>query len=209
MENALDSRTLNPLAAAINMAHGEAIKHARSAVEAAVQAGVLLMRARLIFEGAHGASFQAWLADHCDFKMRTAYKYIALAERALPPETLQQALLVPFRSERPALPEVPAQLQAAGLTLTQLYRQLGIVSPTRAGGSRAGAGRPRGDAPQMDLSGLCRGALGALWAGIYDNDALSQRPAEDLFSLATRLRTMLADCDAELARRNMPLKEEL
>ena len=189
------TRLIEPYTRAVNAAHAATIRDAQKAVSAAVRCGVLIMRARnFICES--DAEFRDWISRHCDFSRATAYRYVALAERSLPPETLQQ-LLLDQRLEEPdkfwELPEPVPETQ--GLALTQLYRKLGIIAPPKAGGARTGAGRKRNDESDISAAAMIDGAVLRIATAIRDlgGHPIGEQDAGRIRAAATQLRELLAE----------------
>lgn len=106
----------------------------RISIMAAVAAGIELHRAK-----AETPRFLAWIKRNCGFSQRTAYNYMALAEKMVA-EALPDMLEAAEPPAIEALEEYTAPVEAK--TLTQLYFDLGICRPGKVGGSRPGAGRP-------------------------------------------------------------------
>lgn len=110
-----------------------------SAIRAAIAAGLELIAAK----NEQAGGFQKWVEAKCDFGLRTAYNYIALAEKTLPESTLPQLLALPEADRETAIEEAATSTDSR--TLTDLYADLGIVkrTPSKMGGARPGAGRPK------------------------------------------------------------------
>lgn len=109
------------------------------AIRAAIAAGVELLEAK----EEHPRDFQSWVRAKCAFGLSTAYNYIAVAQKTLPEASLP-ALLEGTDAERENAIE-EAATSTDSRTLTDLYEGLGIVkrTPSKMGGARPGAGRPK------------------------------------------------------------------
>lgn len=202
----LDSKKL---AQAINRAHEETLAAAQDAVHAALQCGALLLFAQKFVPG----KFKQWVNQNCVFTDRTAYNYMALVVRALPADRVS-GLLASAQSGTFS-PEMIADRELSvegGKSLTQLYRELGIVRRAKIGGARPGAGRKRaGDA---DAAGADDPALAYALAhsaalrpveelakAIYTERALEKLRAEDVSALRGRLRSLVEACTEALQQR--------
>lgn len=155
-----------------------------AAIRAAIAAGLELIAAK----NEQAGGFVKWVKAKCDFGLRTAYNYIALAEKTLPESTLPQLLALPEADRETAIEEAATSTDSR--TLTDLYTDLGIVkrTPSKMGGVRPGAGRP----PLLPTDsatgtvvpdGLHRAAVAA-WGKI---DRLSSRFLAKKFDLALSL----------------------
>jgi hypothetical protein len=109
------------------------------AIRAAIAAGVELLEAKAEYAG----GFVNWVRTKCAFGVSTAYNYIALAEKTLPESTLPQLLALPEADRETAIEAAATSTDSR--TLTDLYADLGIVkrTPSKMGGARPGAGRPK------------------------------------------------------------------
>lgn len=129
---------------------------ASDAVRYAVAAGCELIRIRAALPGTFSALLRGGMLT--SIPNSTARNYIALAERMLPADTVR-AITAPAQAEMisPADPDknpiseldaIPAMSADDGRTLTQLYRDYGIITRGKQGGRRAGAGRKRAEPPR-------------------------------------------------------------
>ena len=108
------------------------------AIRAAIAAGVELLEAK----EEHAGGFVNWVKSKCAFGVATAYRYIAVAEKALTESRLPALLEGTDTDRENALEEAATSTDSR--TLTDLYEGLGIVkrTPSKMGGARPGAGRP-------------------------------------------------------------------
>lgn len=112
--------TLPTLAAQINERHGTAVRHAQSAIEAAIECGRLLTAAKT--QVPHG-EWLPWIEDNLSFAPRQAQKYMRVAQHAaeLPNATSKSYLtidraleaLADHRAEESADEIVPASVYLA------------------------------------------------------------------------------------------------
>jgi ParB-like nuclease family protein/DUF3102 family protein len=93
--------TVSDLAAEIQAEHDRALEAAHSAVEHAARCGELLLQAK--DQAAHG-EWQAWVAKHCTFSLRTAQGYMRLA-RTIEAGEAQRVAHLPLREALAALAE--------------------------------------------------------------------------------------------------------
>ena len=132
---------------------------ASDAVRYAVAAGCELIRIRAALHGTFSALLRNGMLT--SIPARTASNYMALAERMLPADTVR-AITAPAQAEimspsdgadaNPidALATIPTLSADDGRTLTQLYRDYGIITRGKQGGRRAGAGRKRAEQRTVD-----------------------------------------------------------
>lgn len=135
-----------------------------SAIRAAIAAGLELIAAK----NEQAGGFVKWVKAKCDFGLRTAYNYIALAEKTLPESTLPQLLALPEADRETAIEEAATSTDSR--TLTDLYTDLGIVkrTPSKMGGARPGAGRPK-TIPEGGITDGIRKAAVARWGDVSRN----------------------------------------
>ena len=188
---------LKPLCHAVATAHKAAHASAREAVEQALLAGSLLLSARQmlppeeIFTG---------FVESCSITIPTAYRYMALAQRALPEGVLRAVLAGPAEPEAVAgalrAPD-GAPLLEPGASLTQLYREYGIIRRGRQGGARPGAGRKRVAVSGAEAYEARMGAIHSAMAGFieaadgFSEAFLSALRDEDRAALRTFFRDIL------------------
>lgn len=124
-------------AARVNFFHRLSREAGLVAIRAAIAAGVELLEAK----GEHAGGFQSWVQAKCAFGLRTAYKYIAVAEKTLTESRLPALLEGTDTDRENAIEEAATSTDSR--TLTDLYEGLGIVkrTPSKMGGARPGAGR--------------------------------------------------------------------
>ena len=180
----------------------ESRSRAAEAVKAAIQCGVELYRLRSILNDI----FVPLLRNGglVSIGCTTAYKYMQLAERMLAPDELAAALEAPAGSQALIGQTVRALDAEAGKSLTQLYRDYGILGRGKAGGARPGAGRRKqhmteaeeyelvhreGFAPFTDLETFAYGG------------AMKKMSVEDLLAWAGRLLELAAVARAEAERK--------
>lgn len=142
----------------INYYHAVSREAGCVSIAAALAAGAELQRAKA---EADAGMFGEWIRRNCKFSERTAYHYLALAERLLPGDAMPRLLEMPPERRREALAESASAIDAR--TLSELYADLGIVRPSakRMGGARPGAGRPPKTDPEP-----AHVEAGAEWAAL-------------------------------------------
>lgn len=125
----------------INYFHRVAEESGAISIKAAFFAGLELMKAKEEIE--HG-DFGKWIDANCAFKARTAQNYIHTAYMYLSKKFDVDHLLETTDVERQEAIEVTSK-DCGDATLRDLYLELGICkkSPSKMGGKREGAGRPR------------------------------------------------------------------
>lgn len=187
----LDSKKL---AQAINRAHEETLAAAQDAVHAALQCGALLLFAQKFVPG----KFKQWVNQNCVFTDRTAYNYMALVVRALPADRVS-GLLASAQSGTFS-PEMIADRELSvegGKSLSQLYRELGIIRRGKQGGARPGAGRKRVAVSGAEAYEARMGAIHSAMAGFieaadgFSEAFLSALRDEDRAALRTFFRDIL------------------
>ena len=173
---------------------------ASDAVRYAVAAGCELIRIRAALPGTFSALLRNGMLT--SIPARTASNYMALAERMLPADTVR-AITAPTQSEMMSQPDanpiaeldaIPALSADDGRTLTQLYRDYGIITRGKQGGRRAGAGRKRAEPRTVDDAeaqySLLRAAytqpLDQLSTAIYSGP-IDRLTTEDLNALAAAI----------------------
>ena len=176
--------------------------HAAEAVRAAIDCGVELFRLRSTLAGAFAPLLRS--GGLVSIGYASAYRYMQLAERMLAPEELAAALEAPAGSQALIGQTVRALDAEAGKSLTQLYRDYGIIGRGKAGGARPGAGRRKqhmteeeeyelvhreGFAPFTDLETFAYGG------------AMQKLSVEDLLAWAGRLMELAAVARAEAERK--------
>lgn len=131
-------------------------------IRAAIAAGVELRAEKR----EHPGGFQNWVKAKCAFGVRTAYNYIALAEKMLPD---LEGLLYHCVAEQEEAIEAAAT-STDSRTLTELYVEQGIVNrtPSNMGGAREGAGRPKLIAEGGITEGIRKAAV-TRWGEVQRN----------------------------------------
>ena len=139
-------------AARINHWHRITKQAGQMAIAAALHAGMELFQAKL----AHPGTFEKWIDANCDFSRVTAYKYLQLVQQALGTDDLPKLADSSAKKRDAAIEEFSAQTDAQ--TLTELYADFGIVkrTPSKMGGRREGAGRPKKNAAADEAAELDR-----------------------------------------------------
>ena len=129
-------------AARINHWHSITKQAGQMAIAAALHAGMELFQAKL----AHPGTFEQWIEANCDFSRITAYRYLTLVQQALGADDLPKLADSSAKKRDAAIEEFSTQTDAQ--TLTELYADFGIVrkAPSKMGGKREGAGRPKKNA---------------------------------------------------------------
>jgi Protein of unknown function (DUF3102) len=144
-------RVLVDRAIAINQYHNNAAAAYAQASFYAVMCGMELMAARTAM--AHG-EWLPWVEKNCEFEKTAAYKYMMIAEKALP--LIQKhypvlgdgsAIVAPSLMKKNAREKFIAAVSEMtdGQTIQELQLELGIIKQKpepNLGGSRPGAGRP-------------------------------------------------------------------
>ena len=127
------------VAARVNYYHMLSREAGGVAIRAAMAAGLELAKVQA---EKPGNLFDRWIEANCSFTRRTAFRYLAVARKAL--EGRVDALLEGSDDERKAAID-EATDEADSKSLTELYIDLGIVkkTPSNLGGARPGAGRPK------------------------------------------------------------------
>ncbi len=160
-------------------------------IMAAIAAGIELQMAKAEIE--HG-QFRAWMQENLQFSERTAQRYMALAEIILGDVGMPRLLEMPEEERREKIASASSSVDAK--SLTQLYLDLGLVSPPERmmGGARPGAGRPRKDdalsGAQAELAiaiEQSQSFASQLTAWAIDDDAMGMLPDE---VLSAWLRTL-------------------
>ena len=139
-------------AARINHWHSITKQAGQMAIAAALHAGMELFQAKL----AHPGTFEQWIEANCEFDRRTAYRYLQLVQQALGADDLPKLADSSAKKRDAAIEEFSAQTDAQ--TLTELYADFGIVrkAPSKMGGRREGAGRPKKNAAADEAAELDR-----------------------------------------------------
>lgn len=139
------SRDIRGRIATINDYHQSACAAMRDAAAYAVMAGLELIAAKSTLP--HG-SWDSWVNTNCEFNIRTAQRYMGLAERLTAVGALKRALAgcpggqVQTKGDRAAVLAAVGEL-TNGHELQQLYFDYGILREAKpTGGTREGAGRP-------------------------------------------------------------------
>ena len=127
------------VAARVNYYHALVRQTGEVTIRAAMAAGMELAKVQA---EKPGNLFDRWIEANCSFTRRTAFRYLAVARKAL--EGRVDALLEGSDDERKAAID-EATDEADSKSLTELYIDLGIVkkTPSNLGGARPGAGRPK------------------------------------------------------------------
>ncbi len=139
------------------------------AIRAAIAAGVELLEAK----EEHPRDFQSWVRARCAFGLRTAYNYIAVAQKTLPEASLPALLEGTDADRKNAIEEAATSTDSR--TLTDLYEGLGIVkrTPSKMGGARPGAGRPKKSATETtDPDLMSQESLAETGAALADLDRI-------------------------------------
>lgn len=191
---------------------------ASDAVRYAVAAGCELIRIRAALPGTFSALLRNGMLT--SIPARTASNYMALAERMLPADTVR-AITAPTQAEMIAptdgtdanpivdLAAIPAMSADDGRTLTQLYRDYGIITRGKQGGRRAGAGRKRAEPPRTVDDADAQYALlraeytqplDQLSAAIYSGP-IDRLTAEDLDAIECSLMGLLDAVKAAIDKR--------
>lgn len=189
---------------------------ASDAVRYAVAAGRELIRIRAALPGTFSALLRNGMLT--SIPARTASNYMALAERMLPADTVR-AITAPAQAEitesddaekNPIseLDAIPAMSADDGRTLTQLYRDYGIITRGKQGGRRAGSGRKRAAPRTVDDAeaqyALLRAEyiqpLDQLSAAIYSGP-IDRLTAEDLDAIECSLMGLLDAVKAAIDKR--------
>lgn len=134
------------------------------AIRAAIAAGVELLEAK----AEHAGGFQNWVKSKCAFGLSTAYNYMAVAEKTLTEARLPALLEGTDADRENAIEEAATSTDSR--TLTDLYEGLGIVkrTPSKMGGARPGAGRPK-LIPEDGVTEGIRKAAVAKWGEVQRN----------------------------------------
>lgn len=139
------------------------------AIRAAIAAGVELIEAK----AEHAGGFQKWVESKCAFSMRTAQRYMELAQKTLPESSLP-LLLEGTDADREEAIEAAAT-STDSRTLTDLYVEQGIVkrTPSKMGGARPGSGRPKKSATETtDPDLMSQESLAETGAALADLDRI-------------------------------------
>ncbi len=128
----------------INYYHGVSKCAGKIAIQAALAAGLELLKVQLANPG---RLFDDWVDANCEFSRRTAFNYISALRHTIGKE-FEMARLVNGSDEESKGAIVEMADRTDSKSLTELYVDLGIVrkSPSNMGGRREGAGRPSKDA---------------------------------------------------------------
>ena len=190
---------------------------ASDAVRYAVAAGCELIRIRAALPGTFSALLRNGMLT--SIPARTASNYMALAERMLPADTVR-AITAPAQAEimspsdgsdeNPidALATIPTLSADDGRTLTQLYRDYGIITRGKQGGRRAGSGRKRAAPLTVDdaeaqyalLRAEYTQPLDQLSAAIYSGP-IDRLTAEDLDAIECAIMGILDAVKAAIDKR--------
>lgn len=135
-------------AAWANLYHKKAAGFAHDAVQAAINAGLELLRAK---EKCGRGMFLDWVRKNCDFSQGTAHKYMALCQMAV--DEAEMPKLIEEDAGHVTVDEDPGmKSRLDGRGLSELYAAWGIVTrSSNLGGKREGAGRPKKGAEERVL----------------------------------------------------------
>ena len=113
---------------------------------AAIINGVLLTKAQV----EHPQTFQDWLTANTAVSIKTSYNYINAAKRTLGSGIVEELAKKGTVEIAESVTQAMMKLKLESKPLTELYCDVGIIkrTPSKMGGRREGAGRPRKDAQE-------------------------------------------------------------
>lgn len=113
---------------------------------AAIINGVLIAKAQV----EHPQTFQDWIVANTAVSLRTSYNYINAAKRTLGSGIVEELAKKGTVEIAESVTQAMMKLKLESKPLTELYCDVGIIkrTPSKMGGRREGAGRPRKDAQE-------------------------------------------------------------
>ena len=110
---------------------------------AAVINGVLLTKAQID----HPKTFQDWLTANTSVSIKTCYNYINAAKRTMGSGIVEELAKKGTVEITESVTAAMTRMKLESKPLTELYCDVGIIkkTPSKMGGRREGAGRPRKD----------------------------------------------------------------
>ena len=167
---------------------------------AAIINGVLLTKAQV----EHPQTFVDWLAANTAVSQRTSYNYINAAKRTLGSGIVEELAKKGTVEIAESVTQAMMKLKLESKPLTELYCDVGIIkrTPSKMGGRREGAGRPRKDA-QEELARqaeeiaakagveLVKQLLGDLYVECVSKDGFGAFPTGEIKAAAKMLEMIV------------------
>ncbi len=173
------------------------MRSAEDAIRNALACGATLLQLRAMLPG----TFTSLLRSKrlVNFGYTTAYKYMSMAEEMLPAKFRAQIedpyIQLDLEPPNYQLPEIPELSAEAGKSLNQIFRERGIISKSKAGGARDGAGRKRNDESDISAASMIDGAVLRIATAVRDlgGHPIGEQDAGRIRAAATQLRELLAE----------------